>query len=619
MPSAGSQPPDMTGRGRLVRTRDRILTGGDRLAKTRERFLTAEPIEPDQVRDTILASWWRSRRWNVAADHIDLSYVRDPDLDTPLTRSALPVLRNLREHLEGQPISVILTDAAGVVLTRLAADHDLDRHLDSVQLAPGFSYAEEFVGTNGIGTALEGGRPMHVFGHEHYAENLEDLACAGVPIHHPISGKTVGAVDLTCWRKDADALLIALAKTTADQITQALLTGSGEHEFELLQEYLRACRRTAGIVLALNNDVVMMNDYARQVLDPGDQVVLLGQAAEALASRHPGAVIVELPTGVRARIHCKPVPGNGQGSGGVVHVKLLEPGSWHASEAGSGAGAMTRIFLPGVVGSGALWLRGCHQVDAVYNSGEWLALQGEPGTGKLAVVRAVHQRRSPAGRFRVLDAADADSQEWLDGACRELLESTGSVVIRHVDTLNARRLHALSAALQDAQATGQQESLWVVVTLGETGVNDNLAELLRLFPSTVELPPLRHHIEDLHELVPFLLARLNLQGRLTCSPEAMQLLLRSNWPGNTEQLWQVLRRVAQHRRSGSIRPNDLPPECWTVSRRLLSPLESMERDAIVQSLLDYDSNKVKAAESLGMSRATIYRKIHEYGIVTPAS
>jgi transcriptional regulator of acetoin/glycerol metabolism len=619
MPPAGSPPPEGTGRNRLARTRERILTGGDRLAKTRERFLTAEPIEPDQVRDTILASWWRSRRWNVAADHIDLSYVRDPDLDTPLTRSALPVLRNLREHLDGQPISVILTDAAGVVLTRLAADHDLDRHLDSVQLAPGFSYAEESVGTNGIGTALEGGRPMHVFGHEHYAENLEDLACAGVPIHHPISGKTVGAVDLTCWRKDADALLIALAKTTADQITQALLTGSGEREFELLQEYLRACRRTAGIVLALNNDVVMMNDYARQVLDPGDQVVLLGQAAEALASRHPGTVDVELPTGVRARIHCRPVPGDGQGAGGVVHVKLMDPGSRQATEAGTSTGSMTRIFLPGVVGTGALWLRGCHQVDTIYNSGEWLALQGEPGTGKLAVLRAVHQRRNPAGRLRVLDAADADGQEWLAGACRELLESAGSLVIRHVDRLSTRRLQALSAALQDAQAAGRQDSLWVVVTLSEPRINDDLAELLRFFPSTVELPPLRHHIEDLHDLVPFFLARLNHHGLLTCSPEAMQLLLRSNWPGNTEQLWQVLRRVVLHRRSGSIRPSDLPPECWTVSRRLLSPLESMERDAIVQSLLDYDGNKVKAAESLGMSRATIYRKIHEYGIVTPAS
>jgi transcriptional regulator of acetoin/glycerol metabolism len=75
----------------------------------------------------------------------------------------------------------------------------------------------------------------------------------------------------------------------------------------------------------------------------------------------------------------------------------------------------------------------------------------------------------------------------------------------------------------------------------------------------------------------------------------------------------------QKRRTGSIQPADLPPECWTVSRRLLSPLESMERDAIVQGLLDYQGNKVKAAKSLGMSRATIYRKIHEYGIVTPAS
>src|SRR3954469_3156318 len=113
-----------------------------RLAKTREQFLTAEEIEPHQVRDAILASWWRSRRWNVAADRIELSYLRDPDLRTPLSRSALPILRHLRENLDGQPISIILTDPTGVVLTRMTGDRDLDQHLDRVNLAPGFSYAE---------------------------------------------------------------------------------------------------------------------------------------------------------------------------------------------------------------------------------------------------------------------------------------------------------------------------------------------------------------------------------------------------------------------------------------------------------------------------------------------
>ena len=97
------------------------MTDDTRLAWARERFLAAEPVGPGQVRDLILASWWRSREWHVAADRIDLSYVRDPDLDTPLTRNALPVLHNLRESLEGQPVSVILTDAHGVALSRLTA------------------------------------------------------------------------------------------------------------------------------------------------------------------------------------------------------------------------------------------------------------------------------------------------------------------------------------------------------------------------------------------------------------------------------------------------------------------------------------------------------------------
>ena len=592
-------------------------TSRDRLAEARERFLAAEPVDPNAVRKPILASWWRSRQWNVAADHIELDYLRDPNLETALARTADPVLRHLHEQLDGQPISIILTDAAGMVLTRMTADHDLERHLDGVKLAPGFSYAEERVGTNGIGTALESGGPAHVFGHEHYAEHLEGLACAGVPIHDPVSGKTVGVIDLTCWRKNADPLLVSLVKSTADQITQALLAAGSSRDLQLLQEYVRACRRTGGIVLALGNDVVMLNDHARRVLDPGDQSALIGLATEALARQNPGAVSVDLPSGVVARMFCRRISGDPAFADGVVHVKLMAA-AVTAPEVPAPRAAM---YLPGLVGSGVLWLRACREAEALYDAADWMTLEGESGVGKLALARAVHQRRNPAAAFHVLDA-DGDPKtgsDWLTKVRGELLDGTGMLVIRHVDALNAKQMHALSSALQEARTAKRQKDLRVAATLNRKQAGADLTRLLRFFHGTVELPPLRHHIEDLHELVPFFLARLSQQGRLTCSPEAMQLLLRHNWPGNAEQLWQVLKQVVQRRRAGVIMPKDLPPECWTVSRRLLSPLESIERDAIVQSLQDHDGNKVRAAEALGMSRATIYRKIHEYGIVASSS
>jgi transcriptional regulator of acetoin/glycerol metabolism len=598
----------------MVRASVPLYAARDKLAEARDRFLAAEPIDQNAVRKPILASWWRSRQWNVAADHIDLSYLHEPDLETTLARTADPVLRHLHEQLDGQPISIILTDAAGMVLTRMTADHDLERHLDGVKLAPGFSYAEERVGTNGIGTALESGGPAHVFGHEHYAEHLEGLACAGVPIHDPVSGKTVGVIDLTCWRKNADPLLVSLVKATADQITQAMLAAGSRRDLHLLQEYVRACRRTGGIVLALGNDVVMLNDHARRVLDPGDQSALIGHATEALARQNPGAVTVDLPSGVTARMFCRRISGDSPFADGVVHVKLVAA-VVTAPEVPAPRPAM---YLPGVVGSGVLWLRACREAETLYDASDWMTLEGESGVGKLALARAVHQRRNPAAAFHVLDAGSAD-QEWLTKARRELLDGTGMLVIRHVDTLTAKQMHVLASALQETRAGEREQELRVAVTLNRKQASADLTRLLRFFQGTVELPPLRHHVEDLHELVPFFLARLSQQGRLTCSPEAMQLLLRHNWPGNSEQLWQVLKQVVQRRRAGVIMPRDLPPECWTVSRRLLSPLESLERDAIVQSLLDHEGNKVRAAEALGMSRATIYRKIHEYGIVASAS
>jgi transcriptional regulator of acetoin/glycerol metabolism len=72
----------------------------------------------------------------------------------------------------------------------------------------------------------------------------------------------------------------------------------------------------------------------------------------------------------------------------------------------------------------------------------------------------------------------------------------------------------------------------------------------------------------------------------------------------------------RHRRTGVVQISDLPPEIQSLSKRRLTTLESLERDAIVTGLHDAHGNKAETARTLGMSRATIYRKIREYGIVS---
>jgi len=590
---------------------DVVAADERRLARTRERFLTSESIPSDQVRKAILDSWWRSRRLRVPADRIVLPYVREPELDSPLIRAATPVLQRLGDQLDGQPISLILTDPTGVVLTQRTGDADLHRKLERVELVPGFSYGEQFVGTNGIGTALEEGRPTHVFGHEHYAENLETLACAGAPIQHPVTGKLVGAIDLTCWSRDAGRLLVALAQSTAEQISQTLLTHSNPRELALFQAYLRACRRTTGIVLAFNDGIVMMNDHARQLLDPADQSVLIGHATQAVAERRSSTADVALPTGSKVRSQCRKVFGQHRTdvAGVVLCGKLID------SEP-EGAGVpepRLPMFLPGAVGSAPLWLRCAHDVDSAYSAGEWLVLGGDPGVGKTTLARCVHQRRHPTGRVHVLDAATANAG-WHDDLRRELVEDpVDALVIRHVDRLAGPALATTIRLLRLASRT-----TWVSLTTTETAINrPELAELLALFPRTVRVPPLRRHVEDLSELVPLFLNRLGHGGQLTCSPAAMHLLMRADWPGNVAELHHVLKIAAQHRRTGTIQPGDLPAEFRALTRRPLSRLESIERDAIVQGLADSGGNKVQTAQLLGMSRATLYRKIHEYGIVTP--
>lgn len=579
------------------------------LAAAREQFLTAETVQEDAVRDTILASWWRSRTWNVAADHIELPYRKDPNLDTLLTHCAKPILGRLQEQLSDLAVSVILTDESGVVLDRRTEDTGLTKYLDRVSLAPGFSYAEEFVGTNGIGTALEGLQPTAVFGHEHYAEHLETLACAGVPIRHPVSGHVVGLLDLTCWSREAGPLLMTLAKATAEEIRKELTTQVGLRELSLFTEYLRACRRGHGIVFAINNDLVMTNEHARQILDPQDQAAMLAHGAELLTAGKDLTRTIDLPSGAQARLSGTAVISEAGPAGGVIRARLTRE-----AELGRLVPNAHSLHLPGVVGSGALWLRACQDVLNARKAGEWLTVDGEPGVGKLAIVRAVHQHSTPAEPLTVVDLAD-ESVGWPERLRGPLRAPSGTIVLQHLDRLPPESQPDLARVLETAAA--EPTGPWLVATTAGTARDDISTDVIQHFPGSATVPPLRHHIDDVREIVPFLLLTLSHNAQLTCAPATVQLMLRAKWPGNVGQLRHVLSKVVQRRRSGTIQPEDLPPEVRTMTRRVLTPLEAMERDAIVRALLDAEGNKTHAAQSLGMSRATIYRKIHDYGIDIP--
>ena len=586
--------------------------GSGELAVARTAFLSEGTASPDVVRETILASWTRSRQWEVPTDHLEVPFDGDVDGESALLRAARPVLQEAAEQFGAEPVSIILCDAGGIVLTRDTADSRLAEHLDRVWLAPGFSYAEQHVGTNGIGTALEGGGPARVFGHEHYVEHLEDLACAGVPIRHPVTHKVLGVVDLTCWRHDAGAMMVATATALGRHVEASLLVQSGRREQALLLDYLTASRRNRDAVLAVGDDLLMLNDRARELLTPADQGPLLAEVMEALATGRDQQLLVDLPSGLTARVQCRPSFNEGGAAGGVAQVQLI------GQAAGGSTWSALPPSLPAAVGGSALWTKCRQALDRSFRTREWLVLEGESGTGKTTLARAVHQSRAPTAHLRVFDAAD-QGPRWVAELIDELATGGGTLILTHIDRLPPDVMGVLVDVLEPYRESTDADGHWVVATIGNprSERDADLTALLSLFPRTVEVPPLRHHVEDVAELVPHLLARLTRGGSLRPSPAVMRVLMRNRWPGNVEQLYQVLRTTVARRRSGVVELADLPPECRATTRRVLTPLEAIECDAIVDALLDTHGNKVEAARQLGMSRATIYRKIREYGLTVP--
>ena len=360
-------------------------------------------------------------------------------------------------------------------------------------------------------------------------------------------------------------------------------------------------------MLAVGGDVVLMNPHLRQTLDANDQRTLLDHASDLCHATAASTVVATLPSGMTAKITTADrVTTGSRGSNVVCHVHFSPE-----SAAGGTCHDAGRLSIPTLAGRSSSWRRSCQQVERCCRDGDWVVLEGEGGSGRAKLAQAVAQHLAPERAVRVFRAHDFATVGDLVAEFESVTDGEDfAVVIANVDALPDDALEPLAAVLQTRAGRG-----WVAATVGaatRSPVVDML--VLPFFTHTVTVPALRHRIEDLEELVPFLLRDLTRGADVRLDRDAMRQLAKLPWPGNVRQLRKVLAETVARQRSGLIGVDKLPAECRSLARRKLTQIEALERDAIVRSLQENSDSKVAAAAALGMSRATIYRKIKEFGI-----
>jgi sigma-54 dependent transcriptional regulator, acetoin dehydrogenase operon transcriptional activator AcoR len=469
----------------------------------------------DALAPRVVASWQRSQEYGVSLESVEPTFSGVVDEGSLFFQCGREVLTALHATLASEPISLMLTDADGLVLNRLSGDHSLLRALDRVHLAPGFAYSERQAGTNGLGLALADRAPSVVRAEEHYSLSLCTYTCAAAPVLDPLTGRLEGAVNLTTWSKSSSDLLLALAQSAA-----------------------------------------------------GNTAALMGARAQGQQPR--------------------PQP---RGDVFRVETPRLEPGS----------GSLTDLS--------PAWTSPLSAAAAAMEAGRVVAAVGERGSGRATLLAQAARRTHP--RDRILAAATPapqDVESWLSLWTPELGKPHTAVLVRDVDVLPAwvaEHLRTLVTSLPTRE-------LPFAVTAER--FEDIPAPLAALVDSVVHVPPLRERSADVVPLAEHAAARA--RGRsVSLTAGAEHALEAHAWPGNVAELQSVVRRAAT--RTDVIDVRHLPPEVLSRSRHRLSRIEAFERDEIVRVLTRPEVTMKDAAEELGMSRATIYRKIAQYDIHIP--
>jgi DNA-binding NtrC family response regulator len=336
----------------------------------------------------------------------------------------------------------------------------------------------------------------------------------------------------------------------------------------------------------------------------------------------------------------------------VAYILVLRPAE--EDQAASGAGSP----FPGLIGRSPAMEKVFRLIENLEHSEATVLLTGESGAGKELVARAVHahspRRNGPfvAVNCGALPGDLLESELFghvrgaFTGAVRERagrfeVAAGGTLFLDEVADLPLPLQVKLLRVLQERtfERVGESQSRRtdariVAATnvdlrraVQEGRFREDLFYRLRVVP--IEIPPLRARREDIEPLATYLLARVAArQGRaLRFSPEALRQLLDYAWPGNVRELENALEYAVAVCTGQTVLPEDLPAELQPPvegpaaggraepPRDAASPAGAyLEGARLLRALESHRWRRADTARSLGISRATLWRRMREAGL-----
>ncbi|HMD16472.1 MAG TPA: sigma-54 dependent transcriptional regulator [Terriglobales bacterium] len=324
----------------------------------------------------------------------------------------------------------------------------------------------------------------------------------------------------------------------------------------------------------------------------------------------------------------------------------------------------TETSLHGIIGNSTGIQNVLRLISRLKDTRTPVLISGESGTGKELVARALHFRGTMASRpFVAVDCGSLvptliESELFgyekgaFTGALRSkqgLLQSadTGTIFLDEVGELPLEMQAKILRFLQEKEVrpVGSNQKVKVDVRIMAATNRDLDTEYkkgtfrkdlyFRLNVVTISLPPLRERRSDIPILAAFFLERLAPGRGVQLSGEAMKALLVYDWPGNVRELENCLERAVALGDQRVIEVNDLPPAIvraevqaealdaqefsgrgaeFRAADLHATDLEDIERATIERVFSQVKGDKALAGKMLGISRATLYRKLKRYNI-----